>query len=112
MILAYGVLGGIGFGMMYVAAIIVIGFYFERWRALASGVSLCGAGIGSTCMPPILSLVIKKFGWRMAFYILGAMCATCILWGLVFKPIKPIKVSNVIILTIILNLLLYPRRYA
>lgn len=93
MILAYGVLGGIGFGMMYVSAIIVLGFYFERWRALASGVALCGAGIGSTCMPPILSMVIKTMGWRYAFYILGAMCCTCILCGLVFKPVKPIRVS-------------------
>lgn len=94
MILAYGVLGGIGFGMMYVSAIIVIGFYFERWRALASGISLCGAGIGSTCMPPLLSLVIKTLGWRIAFYILGAMCVTCVLCGLVFKPIKPVRVSS------------------
>ncbi|GJQ77400.1 hypothetical protein Trydic_g20802 [Trypoxylus dichotomus] len=92
MILAYGVLGGIGFGMMYVSAIIVIGFYFERWRALASGVSLCGAGIGSTCMPPLLSMVIKTLGWRVAFHILGAMCITCILCGFVFKPIKPVRV--------------------
>ncbi|KAI4464034.1 monocarboxylate transporter [Holotrichia oblita] len=92
MILAYGVLGGIGFGMMYVSAIIVLGFYFERWRALASGIALCGAGIGSTCMPPILSMVIKTMGWRYAFHILGTMCCTCIFCGIVFKPIKPVKV--------------------
>lgn len=94
MILAYGVLGGTGFGMMYVAAIIVIGFYFERWRALASGISLCGAGLGSTCMPPLLSLVIKVLGWRIAYHILGVMCAICCVCGPVFKPIKPVRVSR------------------
>ena len=33
--LSFGLVGGIGFGMIYVPAVITTGFYFERWRAMA-----------------------------------------------------------------------------
>ncbi len=35
--LLYGVLGGVGFGMIYVPAVIAVGFYFDNKRALATG---------------------------------------------------------------------------
>jgi len=40
----YGVIGGIGFGMIYVPAVIAVGFYFEKKRALATGIAICGSG--------------------------------------------------------------------
>lgn len=33
----YGLIGGIGFSMIYIPAVITVGYYFERWRALATG---------------------------------------------------------------------------
>jgi len=40
----YGVVGGVGFGMIYVPAVIAVGFYFEKRRALATGIAICGSG--------------------------------------------------------------------
>jgi MCP family monocarboxylic acid transporter-like MFS transporter 14 len=41
----YGVIGGVGFGMIYVPAVIAVGFYFEKKRALATGIAICGSGM-------------------------------------------------------------------
>lgn len=59
-------LGGIGAGLIYVPAVITTGFYFERWRALATGIAVCGSGIGAFLLAPISDLLIKNFGWRGA----------------------------------------------
>lgn len=60
------VAGGIGAGLIYVPAVITTGFYFEKWRALATGISVCGSGIGAFVLSPISTLLIEKRGWREA----------------------------------------------
>jgi len=42
--LVYGVIGGIGFGLVYVPSIITVGFYFNKRRALATGIAISGSG--------------------------------------------------------------------
>lgn len=60
---------GIGFGMIYVPAVITTGFYFEKWRALATGISVTGSGIGTIIMGPITKKLINHFSWRGALLI-------------------------------------------
>lgn len=62
----YPLSGGIGAGLIYVPAVITTGFYFERWRALATGIAVCGSGIGAFLLAPISDLLVKQFGWRGA----------------------------------------------
>ena len=38
MMLTYGVMGGIGFGLIFLPSIISVSYYFERRRALATGI--------------------------------------------------------------------------
>ena len=54
MMLTYGVLGGLGLGLIYLPAIVSVGFYFERRRALATGISVCGSGVGAFVMAPLV----------------------------------------------------------
>jgi len=49
-----------------VPAVITTGFYFERWRALATGIAVCGSGIGAFLLAPISDILVKNFGWRGA----------------------------------------------
>jgi predicted MFS family arabinose efflux permease len=58
------VVPGIGFGLVYVPAVIAVGFYFEKWRALATGIAVCGSGIGTFLMAPLSTALIEAFGWR------------------------------------------------
>lgn len=62
--LSFGLVGGVGFGMIYVPAVITTGFYFERWRAMATGIAVCGSGIGTFLMAPVCEALINSFGWK------------------------------------------------
>ena len=37
---------GFGLSLCYVAAIIVVAYYFDRRRSFATGISVCGSGVG------------------------------------------------------------------
>jgi len=50
-----------------VPAVITTGFYFEKWRALATGIAVCGSGIGAFLLAPLSNILLKTFGWRGAF---------------------------------------------
>ena len=41
----YSILG-FGLSLCYVAAIIVVAYYFDRRRSFATGISVCGSGVG------------------------------------------------------------------
>jgi ACS family glucarate transporter-like MFS transporter len=42
-------------------------------RGRATGVILGGIGVGSTITPPIVAVVMLRFGWESSFYIAGAL---------------------------------------
>ncbi|XP_034253113.1 uncharacterized protein LOC117652365 isoform X2 [Thrips palmi] len=91
--LTYGVLGGIGFGMIYVPAVITTGFYFERWRALATGIAVCGSGIGTIGMGPACELIIASLGWQGMLQVQAGLVLSCALFGALFRPLEPSKVE-------------------
>uniref|UniRef100_A0A1B6DPH3 Major facilitator superfamily (MFS) profile domain-containing protein n=1 Tax=Clastoptera arizonana TaxID=38151 RepID=A0A1B6DPH3_9HEMI len=91
--LTYGILGGIGFGLIYVPAVITVGFYFEKWRALATGISVCGSGIGTMLLAPFTTKCIEYFGWRGAILVQAGLIFTCTIFGALFRPLKPISVT-------------------
>ncbi|KAH8370360.1 hypothetical protein KR093_003167 [Drosophila rubida] len=91
--LIYGILGGIGFCMVYIPAVVIIGFYFEKWRALATGVALCGSGVGTFVFAPLTNILLEKTGWRMTLAIQGLMILSCAIFGLAFRPIQPITLG-------------------
>ncbi|XP_026275470.1 monocarboxylate transporter 10 isoform X2 [Frankliniella occidentalis] len=91
--LSYGLLGGIGFGMIYVPSVITTGFYFERWRALATGIAVCGSGIGTTLMGPICEAIIAHLGWKGLLLVQGGMVLSLSLMGALFRPLQPTKVE-------------------
>lgn len=50
-------------------AVITIGFYFEKWRALATGIAVCGSGIGTFLMAPLSNWLIEQLTWRGALIV-------------------------------------------
>ncbi|KAL0275611.1 UNVERIFIED_CONTAM: hypothetical protein PYX00_003413 [Menopon gallinae] len=89
----YGIIGGIGFGMVYSPSIIIVGFYFEKWRAMATGIAVCGSGIGTFVMAPLTEMCINKFKWQGALLVHAGILLICGLCGLLFRPLKPVKVT-------------------
>ena len=65
LMLTYGVLGGFGLGLIYLPAIISVGFYFESRRALATGISVCGSGVGTFLFAPLANYLISVSTWQL-----------------------------------------------
>ena len=84
----YGVVGGIGFGMIYLPAIVSVGYYFTTKRAFATGVAVCGSGVGTFLFAPIVQSILSVTSWQNAFLILAALVLCCGVVGLLMKPLE------------------------
>ena len=55
LMISYGVLGGLGLGLMYVPAVTAVGYWFEKKRSLVTGISTCGSGFGTIVFAPVVA---------------------------------------------------------
>ncbi|KAF8355226.1 mct-4, partial [Pristionchus pacificus] len=84
----YGVLGGVGFGMIYLPAIVVVGYYFETKRAIATGIAVAGSGVGTIIMPKLTNYLALSIGWQGTVYVYGGLIFICALFGLLYRPLE------------------------
>ncbi|KAJ8971961.1 hypothetical protein NQ317_006003 [Molorchus minor] len=89
-----GVLCGIGFNMMYIPSLLVVGFYFERWRGLATCLAVCGSSLGVLTFPPVVTTVLKSMNWKWKFIVLSAITFSTILCALSYRPLQPVVMSD------------------
>ena len=62
--------------------------YFEKKRAFATGLAVCGSGLGSSIMGPMIQKLIDWYGWEKAIVILSGIVLLCVPIGALFKPIQ------------------------
>lgn len=67
----YGLGIGIGVGLVYVPSVGAMQPWFERNRALASGIGVAGIGAGNFVVPLLAAWWIGLFGWRGAYLALA-----------------------------------------
>jgi MFS family permease len=67
----YGIGIGIGIGLVYVPSVGAMQPWFERNRALASGIGVAGIGAGNFVVPLLAAWWITLFGWRGAYLALA-----------------------------------------
>jgi len=82
-----GLCTGLGFGLIYLPAIVSVSMYFEKRRAFATGIAVCGSGIGTFIMAPVTEGLIKRLGWQGAFLVLSTIVLTNIFFGALFRPL-------------------------
>ncbi|VDN08580.1 unnamed protein product [Thelazia callipaeda] len=87
LMVSVGCVMGMGFGLMYCPAIVIVTMYFERKRAMATGIAVCGAGIGTILFAPLSEELIKAFSWRTVFAVYAAIVSLCSLCGATFRPL-------------------------
>ena len=61
--------------------------YFEKKRAFATGIAVCGSGLGTFLMAPLVHELIDRHGWENAIVITGAIVLLCVFLGALFRPI-------------------------
>lgn len=72
---------------MYLCAYVMIGHYFEKHRALATGIASCGSGVGTFVFAPLTVYLIKQYTWTGAMWILAGVVLNGVVCGAVFRSI-------------------------
>lgn len=60
--------------MIGMPSVIGVGHYFDKRRSLATGIAVCGGGVGTFCIAPLSKYLLQEYGWRGAHLILGTLC--------------------------------------
>ncbi|XP_062588832.1 monocarboxylate transporter 12-like [Saccostrea cucullata] len=84
---SFGVLSGLGFGLMYLPAIVSVSHYFEKKRSFATGIAVCGSGLGTFIFAPVSKLLVDEYTWKGAVLIEAGIILNCILCGALFRPL-------------------------
>ena len=85
---------GVGFGFMYLSAIVSVNFYFEKYRSLAMGIAVCGSGVGTFAFTPINRYLMREYGWRGGFLIKAAVILNGCVLGMLIRPV-PIEPAQI-----------------
>ena len=67
----YGVIAGIGGGMIYLPPIATAPKWWPDRRAFATGCAVVGLGLGSFIMGPLATMIMESLGWRYVFWYVG-----------------------------------------
>lgn len=73
---------------MYLPSIVMVGYYFEKRRAFATGIAVSASGIGAFVFAPLCETLIATYSWKGATLILSAICLNGIVCGLLFIPVE------------------------
>lgn len=68
----YGVIGGIGLGLGYIAPVSTLVKWFPDRRGLATGLAIMGFGFAAAISSPIMEALITSVGLKSTFIILGS----------------------------------------
>jgi len=74
--------------MAYLPAIVAVSFYFEQRRSLATGIAVCGSGIGTFIFAPLTNALLEEYSWKGTVLIEAGILLNCILCGMVFRPLN------------------------
>lgn len=78
--------------MIYTSSIISVGYYFEKYRALSTGIAVCGSSVGGLCLSHLFTYLVNTTGWAMTMKIQSCLMVVCLLTSLTYRPLKPTSV--------------------
>ncbi|GAB0097411.1 MFS domain-containing protein [Sergentomyia squamirostris] len=84
----FGILAGFGLSLCYVAAVVIVAYYFDKRRSFATGLSVCGSGIGTFIFAPLTQVLLEEYGWRGTTLILAGVFLNMIICGLLMRDLE------------------------
>ncbi|XP_077865271.1 monocarboxylate transporter 12-like [Saccoglossus kowalevskii] len=83
----FGFLVGVGHGLTRGPSGAMVGRYFKKRYAIASGISAVGGGFGSFVLAPLQRFLIDNYGWSGAFIVVAGIVLHLCISGLLLRPI-------------------------
>ena len=72
---------------MYLPSIVIVNHYFEKKRALANGIAVCGSGIGTLVFAPLGQFLVVSYGWRGSVIIVAGILLHGTIFGALLRPL-------------------------
>lgn len=86
--LTFGILAGMGLSLCYVAAVVIVAYYFDKKRSFATGLSVCGSGIGTFIFAPLTQYLLETYGWRGTTLILAGFFLNMCVCGMLMRDLE------------------------
>ncbi|XP_070393548.1 monocarboxylate transporter 14 isoform X3 [Dermacentor albipictus] len=87
LMVTFGLMAGVGFGLIYLPAIVSVNQYFSKKRALATGIAVCGSGMGAFVFAPFCQYLLTIYNWKGALMILAGLSLNCAVFGALMRPL-------------------------
>ena len=71
LIIGFGGFSGIGMGMMLVSCVAALNQHFDKKKALANSIMMCGAPLGYFLSAPVLIHLLETKGLEVTFFFQG-----------------------------------------
>ncbi|XP_071770694.2 monocarboxylate transporter 9-like [Centroberyx gerrardi] len=91
LIFSYGIVVGIGAGLVYAASLTIICLYFDKKRGLALGIITTGTSAGGFLYATLQNELIDLFGLDGCLLIIGALALNIIACAGPMRPLTPPK---------------------
>lgn len=75
--------------MVFLPAVVSVGYYFSTKRALATGIAVCGSGMGAFIFAPFCQKLLEIYDWKGAMLILAGLTLNCAVFGALMRPLEP-----------------------
>lgn len=67
----------------------MVGYYFERRRGLAAGISSAGAGFGMLTLTLLAAFLVEQYSWKGCLMIMAGVSLQCLICGALMRPLVP-----------------------
>lgn len=70
------------------AAVVIVAYYFDKRRSFATGLSVCGSGIGTFIFAPLTQFLIDEYGWRGTTLIMAGVFLNMTVCGMLMRDLE------------------------
>ncbi|EEC02061.1 monocarboxylate transporter, putative, partial [Ixodes scapularis] len=82
MTVTFGIIHGLGYGLCIMTLNVLLNMYFDRYRALTSGIYYSGMSCSGLAFPKFLAYLQQKYGFRGTLLIYGGITMHVTAFGL------------------------------
>ncbi|XP_076442372.1 uncharacterized protein LOC143281198 [Babylonia areolata] len=88
-ILSFGVVAGVGVGLIYLPSVTMVNMYFHKKRGVVAGIITSGSGFGLLALAPLTEMLMEQYGWRGCYLIMAAITLHFCVCASLMRPLPP-----------------------